>query len=247
VLSPVGMAASTYEQPLPANRGAEAATGYLADGKILEGRFHVYPEMAAAGLWTNPSDLARWAVALERAYNGETSPLMSQSIARTMLTPGSGGWGLGIAVKESVDGLHFTHDGSNLGFKASLIGWSKGERAVIAMSNGEDGMAVINPLVAAVAREYGWTGLEPQMIDAVILTAGQRSEIAGSYGGGTMVISSEEGLLVGRAFGRTFELVPQGSDKFLADLVPIFAQRGADGRVRALQIGELANLKRDKD
>jgi len=246
VLLPVGMAASTFEQPLPSSRSAEAATGYLADGRILEGRFHVYPEMAAAGLWTTPSDLARWVIALERAYNGERSSLMSQTTARAMLTPGLGNWGLGIAIKASIDGFLIVHGGSNLGFKGSLVGWPKGERAVVAMANGDDGMAVIDPLVAAVAREYGWAGMEPKIIDSVDLTAIQRGEIIGSYGGGGMTISSEGDRLIGHAFGRTFELVPQGDDHFLADLVPIVAQRGADGRVNALKIEGKTTLNRDR-
>src|SRR6185437_5699398 len=164
VLSRAGMAASTYAQPLPHGRRAEAATGYLLDGRPVEGRFHTYPEMAAAGLWTTPSDLARWTIALERAYNGESNPLMSQASARAMLTPGLGGWGLGISVDPGADGLKFGHSGDDWRFKARLIGWPKGERAIIAMGNSDDAFAVIDPLMQAVTREYGWKGLEPQIV-----------------------------------------------------------------------------------
>jgi hypothetical protein len=61
-----------------------------------------------------------------------------------------------------------------------------------------------------------------------------------------MTISSEGDRLIGHAFGRTFELVPQGDDHFLADLVPIVAQRGADGRVNALKIEGKTTLNRDR-
>jgi CubicO group peptidase (beta-lactamase class C family) len=56
VLAPVGMTRSTYEQPLPQNRMAEAAMAYRRDGEPVPGGPHVYPEMAPAGLWTTPSD-----------------------------------------------------------------------------------------------------------------------------------------------------------------------------------------------
>lgn len=66
VLAPIGMTHSTYEQPLPVELRVQAATPYKADGAPIEGGFHTYPEMAAAGLWTTPTDLARCAIEVQR-------------------------------------------------------------------------------------------------------------------------------------------------------------------------------------
>jgi CubicO group peptidase (beta-lactamase class C family) len=60
VLGPIGMTRSTYEQPLPRNRIAEAAMPYRQNSQPVPGGPHVYPEMAPAGLWTTPSDLAKF-------------------------------------------------------------------------------------------------------------------------------------------------------------------------------------------
>ncbi len=57
VLAPIGMSHSTYEQPLPKAFQTFAATPYSSDGEVIEGGAHTYPEMAAAGLWTTPTDL----------------------------------------------------------------------------------------------------------------------------------------------------------------------------------------------
>jgi CubicO group peptidase (beta-lactamase class C family) len=73
VLGPIGMRQSTYEQPLPPARARRAASGHEQTDTPVPGRFHVYPEMAAAGLWTTPSDLARWAMEVQRAGRGESS------------------------------------------------------------------------------------------------------------------------------------------------------------------------------
>ena len=62
VLEPLNMTNSTYSQPLPADWRKKAATGYRSDGREVEGKIHVYPEMAAAGLWTTPTDLAKFAI-----------------------------------------------------------------------------------------------------------------------------------------------------------------------------------------
>ena len=50
---PLGMTQSTYEQPLPSrNWPSSPATGYYGNSKApVKNKWHVYPEMAAAGLW----------------------------------------------------------------------------------------------------------------------------------------------------------------------------------------------------
>jgi CubicO group peptidase (beta-lactamase class C family) len=45
VLAPIGMTQSTYEQPLPKEFQAYAATPYSGDGKPIKGGAHTYPEM----------------------------------------------------------------------------------------------------------------------------------------------------------------------------------------------------------
>jgi CubicO group peptidase (beta-lactamase class C family) len=57
VLQPAGTTHSTFDQPLPKNVSSLAATPYRGDGKPVKGGWHTYPEIAAAGLWTTPSDL----------------------------------------------------------------------------------------------------------------------------------------------------------------------------------------------
>ncbi len=237
-LGPVGMIDSTYQQPPPATRQPQLATGYLRTGQAVEGRYHTYPEMAAAGLWTTPTDLAKWAIALERAHNGETSPLMSQASAKTMLTPGLGHWGIGVEVEGQGDDLRFTHGGDDWGFKANLVAWPKGERAIVGMANGDAGMQVVMELMQAVAREYGWSGWSPQIIDAVALSPAQMSDYAGSYGKGLAKVAVDGGSLEVSYGGVTVELIALGGDKFLADndgdTIPVSFIRGSDGKVSGL-------------
>jgi CubicO group peptidase (beta-lactamase class C family) len=251
VLAPAGMADSTYEQPLPAARRAQAASGYLVDGAPVAGRFHTYPEMAAAGLWTTPSDLARWAVALEQAYNGEKSPLVSQASAQAMLTPGLGGWGLGIQVVGDGDRVLFLHGGDDWGFKARLLGWVKDERALVVMANGDDAFAVIEPLVQAVVREYGWNGPRAMVVDAVPLTEAQRSEVVGGWNHGALVVTFEDGRLVGRFRGQVYELIPQSPDVYFVAAegqqpMMMKAVRGADGKIKSM-VADGTPVRFDRD
>ena len=94
VLAPIGMTRSTYEQPLPVELRSGAATAYNSDGAPVEGGFHTYPEMAVAGLWTTPTNLARYAIEIQRSLGGDANHVLSAEMTR-LLVAGQGNYGLG--------------------------------------------------------------------------------------------------------------------------------------------------------
>ena len=122
VLEPIGMTSSSYEQPLPPARAAMTAGGQYADQQPVKGRWHIYPEMAAAGLWTTPTDLARFAIEVQQAYAGKSSKVISPAMAHQMLTEVKDGDGLGVFLQGTGHGLMFNHGGRDEGFDAFLIG-----------------------------------------------------------------------------------------------------------------------------
>jgi CubicO group peptidase (beta-lactamase class C family) len=67
VLGPIGMEDSTFEQPLGAERDRNAARAHDAQGQGRGPKWHAYPELAAAGLWTTPTDLARLAIEVQKS------------------------------------------------------------------------------------------------------------------------------------------------------------------------------------
>jgi CubicO group peptidase (beta-lactamase class C family) len=152
VLAPLGMERSTFEQPLPADWAKTAATGFYADGKQVPGRWHIYPEMAAAGLWTTSSDLARFVIALQRALAGHSGSVISQATAQEMLTPHSSSYGLGVLI----DGPVFGHTGRDEGFDATLVAYAQTGRGVVIMINANDNSGVLPRIVRFVARQYRW-------------------------------------------------------------------------------------------
>lgn len=156
VLGPLGMKHSTYAQPLPAAWHRDAATGHDERGKPIKGKWHTYPEQAAAGLWTTPSDLARFAIELQQASAGKSNKVISQAMATRMLTRLKGSYGLGIGVDE-VEGVpSFSHGGSNVGFRTFLFALTKGGQGAVVMTNGERGDAVAGEILHSIAAEYNW-------------------------------------------------------------------------------------------
>jgi len=123
VLAPVGMIHSTYQQPLPASLEGNAATPYRGDGKPVEGGAHTYPEMAAAGLWTTPSDLARYAIEVQNSLQGKANHVLSAEMTQQMVSPGKGNWGLGVEIGGSKDNPYFSHGGANEGFRCIFVAY----------------------------------------------------------------------------------------------------------------------------
>ncbi len=181
VLEPAGMVHSTFEQPLPAGRRARAATAHGSDGTPVAGRFHAYPEMAAAGLWTTPSDLARFALEIQRAFSGEEDRILSPEMARRMLTHESGDYGLGFGLAREDGTLWFTHGGANRGFRAYFAALASDGRGAVVMTNSDAGGDLAMEIVRAIAREYGWPRFHPNEREAVALDAAQMRELAGMY------------------------------------------------------------------
>ncbi len=181
VLEPAGMPTSSYAQPLPPGRLAYAATAHLSDGTPVQGKWHIYPEMAAAGLWTNPTELAQLAMDVQASYKGDTGHILSPEMTRAQLTPGPGGYGLGFGVQGEGSSARFSHGGSNHGFKAQFMAFLEGGRGVFVMTNGDRGSALAQEIVLAVAREYGWPTPSYQEVILAQVTPDLLSEIAGTY------------------------------------------------------------------
>jgi CubicO group peptidase (beta-lactamase class C family) len=182
VLAAAGMSSSTYTQPLPEALHSRAATAYRADGGSPEGRWHVYPEQAAAGLWTTPTDLTRWVQAIQASLEGAPGAILRQETAVAMLTAGEGGWGLGPVVAGEGAARRFSHGGSNHGFKAEVVGWMEGGRGLAIMTGNDQGNLLIRELAMAIAAHYGWEGYEPRMLTEYPLAAGAVEAYLGDFG-----------------------------------------------------------------
>lgn len=181
VLTPVGMSRSTFAQPLPVELAQEAASGHGADGTVLQGKYHTYPEMAAAGLWTTPSDLARLGIELQRAFGGDAKRVLSPETVRLMLTPQARNYGLGVWVEGEGADTWFTHSGANAGFQMVFIMSARGGRGVVVMTNGDQGYDLGMEVARAVSREYGWSRYGPNERDAIKPDASVLTQVAGTY------------------------------------------------------------------
>ena len=112
VAEPLGLTRTGYFQPLDEDLVPNAAFGgRLAFKEDPAHGYHYYPEHAAAGLWTTPTELTKLGIALSRSYR--EGGLLKQETARRMLTPVKEKYGLGI---QNLRGDVGYHGGWNEGF-----------------------------------------------------------------------------------------------------------------------------------
>jgi len=168
VFEKLGMNESTYEEPLPAQRRTSAASGTLMNGDVVPGGWYVNPEMAAGGLWSTPSDLARLAIELALSPRGKANHVLTQNTARNMLTPH---WKDGVVnilgTKQDPDQMglgffvgtqkgRFGHIGGNVGYQATLLMFADTGDGIVIMTNSDVGLAAGNVLLDRIAEVYGW-------------------------------------------------------------------------------------------
>jgi hypothetical protein len=159
VLRPAAMMHSTYEQPLPKTFATLAATPYDDKGEPVNGGWHTYPEMAPAGLWTTPSDLARFAIEVQNEYRGGSTKIVSRQMVHEMLTRQKDDWGLGFSLPQGPR-VRFAHGGQNAGYSCDLQAYAEGP-GLVAMTNSDSGEFLIQELLRAVAKEYSWPDFKP--------------------------------------------------------------------------------------
>lgn len=141
VILPLDMDHSHFPQPMAADLEPVAAAGHDSSGRVIDGKRETLPIMAAGGLWTTADDLALFVIEVMKAWSGK-SELMSQSVARKMLTQQLDDRGLGFEVDQSDGLLTFSHTGSGDGFKALIIGEPASGKGLVVLAN-SDGAGVI--------------------------------------------------------------------------------------------------------
>lgn len=251
VLDPIGMTNSGYDQPLPQGKRGEEAAGYRSDGSMVEGRWHVYPEMAAAGLWTTPTDLLRWAMEITAARAGRSS-ILAQETAKAMLTVQKEPVGLGPFLSGSGDGFNFGHGGANEGYRCQVIYFPELGRGAAVMTNSDAGSGLAQEILLALATEYKWTGYGPREITALTLDSAAIQAHVGTFERGE---PNKARVTVSRVGDSLFveepQFIPRSRVVFVEPHKVVALESGmqvtftadARGNVTGMEIGGLA-LKR---
>ncbi|NCD71315.1 serine hydrolase [Mucilaginibacter agri] len=256
VLQPLGMTSSTYEQPPFGIKPALLTTAYGPLEKPLTGKYHIYPEQAAAGLWTNPTDLAKYVIETQLAYEGKSAKVLNQQTTKLRLTPYlNKNAALGVFIDNLDSTKYFQHSGGNEGFRCIYYGSLEGGNGVVIMVNSDNGQ-IISEVINSVAKVYGFKGLYNSTIkkSAIVADADLQSlvgyyELAPKF---ILSITKEGNQLYAQASGQgKFRINPESQTKFYtvdfpSDFEFIKDNNGVVTSVVLLQNGQKHEAKRMK-
>jgi CubicO group peptidase (beta-lactamase class C family) len=181
VFRPLGMNNSSYSQPPPTSQQKNLATGYKSNGNEVPGKYHVYPEKAAAGLWTTPTDLCKYIIEMQQAYQGKSSKVLNQEMVKLHVTPYKNDVALGTFLQDRNGEIYFNHTASNEGFSGVFIaGLTNGKGAAI-FANSDDAYVMFE-LLNSIAEVYNWKGFnKPEQITTVSVHDTLTSKYIGEY------------------------------------------------------------------
>ncbi len=264
IFGPLGMTRSTYENPLPASHG-NIAYAHNKKGKLVAKPrgWHAFPEMAASGLWTTPTDYAAMMIALMDSYHGEEGSFLPQALAQDMMTEvGVSPFGLGPQLVGSGQHRRFHHAGANESYRAWMEGFIDDRNGFVIFTNGEQGSRVYYEVRRAICDVMEWpchqeitvpNNLNKDDLKSFVGTYNMPSDMPASslraHGSvpvdGMKVLRQRDGGLAVKILGqydnRTRTLIQTGPLTFLVENTPnastrwlaVSFQRGHDGDVNS--------------
>jgi hypothetical protein len=200
--------------------------------------------MAAAGLWTTPSDLARFALGVQEVLAGKSDKTLSKPMARQMLTNEKNGYGLGVALQGSGFSLRFGHGGRDEGFDAQLLAYAETGQGAVIMINANDNSRMVSRILEAIAKEYHWPDyptFAPPIRPAARVAEDKLVAYTGRYefaNNQMLTFTTNQGHLVTLAGGfPDEEFLPEADDRFYS------AQRDAQITFLTNDDGEVSGFR----
>lgn len=161
VLKPLGMVNSFYStMPPKGEQLKKIARGYTTDGEEAKATFNIYPEQAPLGLWTTPTELCRYLIEAQLAYEGKASRVLNHEMGKLHLTPYlDASSAMGTFVTQRGGTSYFFHDAANEGYRGLFYGSTSGGNGVVIFVNSDEGHIMLE-LLHSVALTYKWPGFD---------------------------------------------------------------------------------------
>jgi CubicO group peptidase (beta-lactamase class C family) len=188
LFGPLGMSRSSFKQPISKELANNMAIPYKGDGTPVNGGAHTYATLAAAGMWSTPTDMLKMASAVRSAYLGSKTDWISKTTAVEILTSNSPtdrsphvGMGFFINMSDEEEILGFGHGGADEGFMSQLYLELDSGNGYAIMTNGNNGRQLIGELEIRIkeALDVGYS--QPEIKTIVDIDKKELSEYLGTY------------------------------------------------------------------
>lgn len=206
LFDPLLMGHSVYSQPLEGSLKNNAAVAHNTNGVPIAGGAHTYAALAAAGLWTTPSDLLRLVSKIQLAGLGKDESFFTKKTVEEILSPQIEPMGIGFFLGGKEKVTSFSHGGSNEGYKAQLFAHTQTGDGIAIMTNSDNGSALISEILNRISEIYHWdefkptektiTRLDPKLFNSILgrykITEPFESTFVIAEKGGNFIVNNEE-------------------------------------------------------
>jgi len=214
ILKPMGMTSSTFKHVLPMMLKLRASAAYDQNGKMYPAIYNDYPEKAAAGLWTTPSDLALYVMHMQSIIAGKTDGILKKSTVESIFIKHQGDWGLGPSIRHVNNHVIFGHDGKNLGFTNDFNAFVNEGEGIIVMSNGDSGSLTIMKVMMAISKYYEMGMYKRKSIDVFNIPLDKLKQFTGKYKMSTNIGYSGDYIVDIRVIDETLQFKAPGEESF---------------------------------
>jgi CubicO group peptidase (beta-lactamase class C family) len=154
IFQPLQMAHSTFERHLPNQKFTSIAFGHLSGNRPMEQKYLTYQPLSAGGLWSTPTDLAKFLIEMQLSIKGESKKIIDRDNAKLMLTPVMNNYGLGFTNEIRGTGVKFFgHGGHNIGYKSIMLASMNDGFGVVILANSEDGSKAGDKILKLIGRK----------------------------------------------------------------------------------------------
>lgn len=158
VFEALGLKKTSFGQPVT----DDLAVGHERLGQAVEGKFYRYPELAARGLWTNPSEYLTFLIELMNCAQGKTHGFISSELARAMLSPQVDGSGFGFRLDGQHEKFKILMKGRTKGYRSAVLIYPALGQGVVVMTNSDNGGVLIEEILHGLSAIYDWPDYKPE-------------------------------------------------------------------------------------
>jgi CubicO group peptidase (beta-lactamase class C family) len=230
---PLGMARSTFQNPLPESvKNVAKAHNRDGDAVALPRGYESFPEMAASGFWTSANDLSKFVQMLLKSYT--QGGYLSQAMAIDMMTRvAPSQHGLGPRVEGVGDQFMFHHGGANDSYRAWIEGHLATGNGLVVLTNGSNGSSLFVEIRNAVADAMEWKINQAVKVPSIKISPQQletytgqyevnesfplplRQQMAAMQGVMNVRLEGQQLKLISERSGRSYDLLPITPDQFI--------------------------------
>lgn len=220
LFEPLGMIHSNFEEPLSKKNSTNAASGHDGKGIPIENKWCVFPELAAAGVWTTPKDIALLLIRLQKIQNNPSTPLLSENMLKEMLTPQKNHWGLGPELSGSNRQIEYSHKGAHKGYRNIFLAFPYLGQGAVVMTNGENGDILYQEIIRSIADVYKWPQRHYRETTILDLPVQELKNFLGTYSStnGDFKISitlDNNQLIIHYQNSLSFKIYPETKEKLI--------------------------------